>query len=127
MVLKVSSSPCFTNTLFLALFEPRDVGHALSNLSWVNVMHEELQNFERKQVWTVVEPHKDVNAIVTKWIFKNKQGEDGEIVGNKAHHVAQGFSQVEGLDFGEIFAPLAHLEAIRILLAFATTKGFKLY
>jgi hypothetical protein len=48
-------------------------------------------------------------------------------VGNKAHLVAQGFSQVEGLDFGETFAPIAHLEAIRILLAFAASKGFKLY
>jgi hypothetical protein len=48
-------------------------------------------------------------------------------VRNKARHVAQGFSQVEGLDFGETFAPITHLEAIRILLAFATSKGFKLY
>jgi hypothetical protein len=48
-------------------------------------------------------------------------------VRNKARLVAQGFSQVEGLDFGETFAPAAHLEAIRILLAFAASKGFKLY
>jgi hypothetical protein len=47
---------CFTNTLFIALFEPRDVGHALSDSSWVNAMHEELENFERNQVWTLVEP-----------------------------------------------------------------------
>jgi hypothetical protein len=59
--------------------------------------------------------------------FKNKQGEDGEIVRNKARLVAQGFSQVEGLDFGKIFAPIARLEAIRILLAFAASKGFKFY
>jgi hypothetical protein len=52
---------------------------------------------------------------------------DGEVVRNKARLVAQGFSQVEGLDFGEIFAHVAHLEAIRILLPFATSKGFKLY
>jgi hypothetical protein len=68
-----------------------------------------------------------VNVIGTKWIFKNKQGEDGEVVRNKAHLVAQGYSQVEGLDFGETFAPVACLEAIRILLAFAVSKGFKLY
>jgi hypothetical protein len=53
--------------------------------------------------------------------------EDGEVVRNKAHLVAQGYSQVEGLDFGETFALVARLEAIRILLAFATSKGFKLY
>jgi hypothetical protein len=70
----------FSNTLFVALFEPRDVGHALSKLSWVNAMHEKLENFERNQVWTLVEPPRDVNAIETKWVFKNKHGEDGEVV-----------------------------------------------
>jgi GTP1/Obg family GTP-binding protein len=55
----------FTNTLFVVLFEPRDVGHALSDSSWVNVMHEELENFERNQVWTLVEPLIDVNGIGT--------------------------------------------------------------
>jgi GTP1/Obg family GTP-binding protein len=53
----------FANTLFIALFEPQDVGHALSDLSWVNVMHEELENFKRNQVWTLVEPPSDVNVI----------------------------------------------------------------
>jgi hypothetical protein len=59
--------------------------------------------------------------------FKNKQWEDGEIVGNKARLVAQWFNQVEDLDFGEICAPITHLKTIRILLAFAISKGFKLY
>jgi hypothetical protein len=68
-----------------------------------------------------------VNVIGTKWVFENKHEDDGEIVRNKACLVAQGFSQVEGLDFGETFAPVARLEAIRIFLAFATSKGFKLY
>jgi hypothetical protein len=117
----------FLNTLFVALFEPRNVGHTLSYSSWVNVMYEELENFERNQVWALVDPPRDVNVIGTKCVFKNKQGEDGEVVRNKARLVAQGYSQVEGLDFGETFAPVAHLEAIRILLAFAASKGFKLY
>jgi hypothetical protein len=56
-----------------------------------------------------------------------KQTGGGEVVRNKARLIAQGFSQVEGVDFGETFAPIAHLEAIRILLAFAVSKGFKLY
>jgi hypothetical protein len=90
-------------------------------------MHEELENFERNQVWILVEPPHGVNVIGTKWVFKNKQGEDGEVVRNKARLVAQCFSQVEGLDFGETFAPVARLEAIRILLAFVISKGFKLY
>jgi hypothetical protein len=90
-------------------------------------MYEELENFERNQVWTLVDPPRDWNVIGAKWVFKNKQGEDGEIVRNNAHLVAQGFSQVEGLDFGETFALVAHLKTIRILLAFTTSKGFKLY
>jgi hypothetical protein len=118
---------CFSNTLFVSLSETRDVRHTLSDSSWVNVMHEELENFERNEVWTLLVPPRDVNVIGTKWVFKNKQGEDGEVVRNKARLVAQGYNQVEGLDFGETFAPVARLEAIRILLAFAASKGFKLY
>jgi hypothetical protein len=68
-----------------------------------------------------------VNVIGTKWVFKNKQEEDGEVLTNKAHLVAQGYSQVEGLDFGETFAHVTHFEVIRILLAFVTSKEFKLY
>jgi hypothetical protein len=96
-------------------------------MSWVNAMHEELENFDRNQVWTLVNPPHGVNVIGTKWVFKNRQGEDGEVVRNKAHIVAQGYSQVEGQDFGETFAHVARLEAIRILLVFAASKGFKLY
>jgi hypothetical protein len=51
-------------------------------------MHEELENFERNQVWTLVDLLRDVNVIGTKWVFKNKQGEDGEVVRNKARLVA---------------------------------------
>jgi hypothetical protein len=118
---------CFTNTLFVALFEPHNAGHALSDSSWVNAMHEELENFERNQVWMLVEPPRDVNIIQTKWVFKNKQGEDGEIMRNKARLVAQGFSHVKGLYFVETFAHVAHLEAIRILLYFTASRGFQLY
>jgi hypothetical protein len=54
---------CFSNMLFVGLFKPRDVRHTLSNSSWVNAMHEELENIERNQVWTLVEPPRDVNFI----------------------------------------------------------------
>jgi hypothetical protein len=59
--------------------------------------------------------------------FQKQTGEDSKVVRNKARLAAQGFSQVEGLDFGENFAHGAHLKVIRILLPFATSKGFKLY
>jgi hypothetical protein len=81
-----------SQTLFVTLFEPLDVRHTLSNSTWVNAMHEELENFERNHVWTLVEPHHDVNVIGTNRVFKNKYREDGEVVRNKAQLVAQGFS-----------------------------------
>ncbi|WVZ93939.1 hypothetical protein U9M48_039888 [Paspalum notatum var. saurae] len=89
-------------------------------------MHEELENFERNHVWDLIEPSPNYRPIGTKWVFKNKQGEDGMVVRNKARLVAQDFCQKEGIDYEETFAPIARLEAIRILLAFAASKGFKL-
>jgi hypothetical protein len=68
-----------------------------------------------------------VNVIGIKWGFKNKQEEDGEVVMNKARLVAQGFSQLKGLEFRKTFALVARLEAVRILLAFIASKGFELY
>jgi hypothetical protein len=67
------------------------------------------------------------NVIGTKWVFRNKQDEDGVVTKNKARLVTKGYTQVEGLDFGETYAPVARLEAIRILLAFATHHNFKLH
>ena len=90
-------------------------------------MHEELENFERNLVWKLVEPPPQCNPIGTKWVFKNKQDADGVLVRNKAQLVAQGFCQKEGIDFEETFAPVARLESIRILLALAASKGFKLF
>jgi hypothetical protein len=58
---------------------------------------------------------------------ENKEGENGKVVWNKSRLVAQGFSQMEGIDSEETFAPVAHLEVIRILLAFSVAKGFKLH
>jgi hypothetical protein len=66
-------------------------------------------------------------VIGTKWVFRNKQDEHGVVTRNKARLVAQGFTQVEGLDFGETYAPVATLESIRILTAYATNHDFKLY
>jgi hypothetical protein len=96
-------------------------------MDWVNAMHEELNNFTRNQVWTLEKPPQDARITGTKWVFRNKQDDQGVIVRNKARLVAKGFSQVEGLDFGETFAPVARLEAICILLAYASCYDIKLY
>jgi hypothetical protein len=91
--------------------EPLKVEKALEDEDWVMAMQEELNNFERNQVWILVERPK-TNAIGTKWAFHNKQDENGVVTRNKARLVAQGFTQAEGLDFEETYAPVARLEAI---------------
>ncbi|KAK1644119.1 hypothetical protein QYE76_061924 [Lolium multiflorum] len=112
---------------YISVVEPKKVFEALEDSDWVEAMHEELNNFKRNKVWTLVEKPKECrNVIGTKWIFKNKQDEFGNIVRNKARLVAQGFSQVEGIDFGETYAPVARLESIRILLAYVSHHNFKL-
>jgi hypothetical protein len=90
-------------------------------------MHEELENFERNQVWELVDPPPGCKPIETKWVSKNKEGEKGEVVRNKSRLVAQGYRQKEGIEYEENFALVACLEAIRILLAFSVSKGFKLH
>ncbi|KAK1651571.1 hypothetical protein QYE76_069376 [Lolium multiflorum] len=105
------------------------VHEALVDPDWVIAMQEELECFTRNEVWSLVERPKDhrINVIGTKWVFKNKQDENGIVIRNKARLVAQGFAQIEGMDFEDTFAPVARLEAIRLLLAFASFHNFKLY
>ena len=90
-------------------------------------MHQELHQFVRNDVWELVPRPKDTHVIGTKWIFKNKTDEGGEVVWNKSRMVAQRYTQVEGFDFDESFAPMARLESIRILLSVACIMKFKLY
>jgi hypothetical protein len=90
-------------------------------------MHEELEIFERNQVWELVDPPLGCKPIGTKWVWKNKEGEKGEVVRNKSRLFAKGYSHKEGINYTETFSSVACLEAIRILLAFFVAKGFKLY
>jgi hypothetical protein len=106
--------------------EPYRIEDALRDPNWVVAMQEELNNFTRNKVWHIV-PRPNQNVVGTKWVFRNKQDEHGVVTRNKARLVAKGYSQVEGLDFDETYAPVARFESMRILLAYATYHGFKLY
>jgi len=90
-------------------------------------MQEELNQFKRSEVWDLVPKPNDINVIGTKWIYKNKSDENGTVTRNKARLVAQGYTQVEGLDFDETFAPVAKLESIRLLLGVSCILKFKLF
>ncbi|KAK0600566.1 hypothetical protein LWI29_016181 [Acer saccharum] len=116
------SYACYTSQI-----EPKNISEAIVDEYWVGAMQDELNQFERNEVWSLVPRPKDINIIGTKWVFRNKTDESGKIVRNKTRLVAQGYTQVEGVDFDETFAPVARLKSIRLLLSIACIKRFKLF
>jgi hypothetical protein len=111
---------------FVPSIEPFRVEEALQDPDWVLAMQEELNNFKRNEVWSLV-PRPKQNIVGTKWVFHNKQDEHGVVTRNKARLVIKGYAQVTGLDFEETFALVARLESIRILLAYAAHHSFRLF
>ena len=90
------------NVAFVSQYEPKNINEAEQDESWMMAMQEELNQFERNKVWTLVSKPKDHTIIGTKWIFRNKNDENGIIVRNKARLVAQGYNQEEGIDYEEL-------------------------
>ena len=116
-----------TTYAFISSIEPKNINEACKDEFWMIAMNEELNQFNQNNVWELVPNPKDHQIIGTKWIYRNKLDESGNIVKNKARLVAQGYNQEEGIDFDETYAPVARLESIRILLAYASSMNFKLY
>ncbi|XP_062099701.1 uncharacterized mitochondrial protein AtMg00820-like [Humulus lupulus] len=110
-----------------AYVEPKSAKEAFKYEHWIFFMQDELHQFERNKVWTLISRPLGANIIGTKWMFRNKTDEVGNFVRNKAILVAQWYTQIEGVDFEETFASVARLESIRLLLAVACFMKFKLY
>ncbi|GJT37379.1 putative ribonuclease H-like domain-containing protein [Tanacetum coccineum] len=120
----------FQNCLFacfLSQVEPKKVIQALIDPSWIEAMQDELLQFKLQKVWTLVDLPYGKRAIGTKWVYRNKKDERGIVVRNKARLVAQGYTQEEGIDYDEVFAPVARIEAIRLFLAYASFMNFVVY
>ncbi|PKU66353.1 Retrovirus-related Pol polyprotein from transposon TNT 1-94 [Dendrobium catenatum] len=115
------------HSAFISTIEPTNIDQALSDEFWILAMQEELNQFVRNKVWELTTRPKDQSVVGIKWVFKNKMNDSGVVIRNKARLVAKGYNQIEGIDFEETFAPVARLEAIRVLLAFACFKSFKLF
>nr|GFB82306.1 retrovirus-related Pol polyprotein from transposon TNT 1-94 [Tanacetum cinerariifolium] len=107
--------------------EPKKVSQALDDERWVEAMQEELFQFSLQKVWRLVDLPYGKKAIGTKWVYRNRKDERGIVVRNKARLVAQGHIQEEGIDYDEVFAHVARIEAIRIFLSFASFMGFIVY
>ncbi|KAJ9536411.1 hypothetical protein OSB04_un000403 [Centaurea solstitialis] len=112
---------------FLSQTKPKKVFDAMKDPSWIEAMQEELLQFVLQHVWDFVDLPRGHRAIGTKWIFRNKKDEIGIVIKNKARLVAQGYTQEEGIDYDHVFAPVARIEALRLFLAFASYKRFKVY
>ncbi|GJS81593.1 putative ribonuclease H-like domain-containing protein [Tanacetum coccineum] len=120
----------FQNCLFacfLSQEEPKKLNHALKDTSWIEAMQDELLQFKLQKVWTLVDLPNSKRAIGTKWVFRNKKDERGIVIKNKARLVAQGYTQEERINYDEVFAPVARIEAIRLFLAYASFKDFVVY
>ncbi|GJV67046.1 retrovirus-related pol polyprotein from transposon TNT 1-94 [Tanacetum coccineum] len=120
------TSKCLFTDFFFKI-EPKKLSEAKKHPGWIDAMQEELNQFYKNKVWTLVPLPYGKIVIGSKWVFRNKKDKHGTTTKNKARLVAQGYSQEEGIDYDETFAPVARMEAIRIFLAFATYMNFKVY
>jgi hypothetical protein len=112
---------------FMAESEPIDVSTALKNEKWVSAMKEDLDSIESNQTWELVDlPHKK-KAIDVKWVYKLKMNSKGKVTRHKARLVARGFLQKEGIDYGEVFAPVTRMETIRLVTAISNLNDWPMY
>nr|GEX78445.1 retrovirus-related Pol polyprotein from transposon TNT 1-94 [Tanacetum cinerariifolium] len=107
--------------------EPKNIKQAMADSAWIESMQEELYQFDRLDVWELVDRPLCTNVINLKWLWKNKRDEENTVIRNKSRLVAKGYAQKEGVDFEESFAPVARLEAVRLFMAYATHKSFTIY
>nr|GEU83399.1 hypothetical protein [Tanacetum cinerariifolium] len=109
------------------IIEPKRVHQALNDPSWIKAMQKELLQFKMQKVWVLVDLPKGKRAIGSKWVFRNKKDERGIVIRKKDRLVANGNTQEEGIDYEEVFAPVARIEAINLFLDYDSFMGFMVY
>lgn len=107
--------------------KPKSVSDALTNQEWVDAMKAEIDSLHDNSVWELVQLPEGRKPVGSKWVFKVKTNADGSIERCKAHLVAQGYSQKEGLDYDETFSPVVRSESVRSVIALASKNGLKLH
>nr|GEW63055.1 hypothetical protein [Tanacetum cinerariifolium] len=103
--------------LTVSTAKPKNIKEAMADFAWIKAMQEELYQFDRLQVWELVDKPFGKTVIKLKWLWKNKNDDDQTVIRNKARLVAKGYAQEEGIDFEESFAPVACLEAEEVYVA----------
>ncbi|GJY31689.1 putative ribonuclease H-like domain-containing protein [Tanacetum coccineum] len=107
--------------------EPKNIKEAMADSTWIEAMQEKFHQFNRLDVWELVDRPLCKNVINMKWLWKNKRDKENTVIHNKARIVAKGYAQKEGIDFEESFAPFSRLEAVQFFVAYAAHKSFPVY
>ncbi|GJR17050.1 ribonuclease H-like domain, reverse transcriptase, RNA-dependent DNA polymerase [Tanacetum coccineum] len=116
-----------TEELLLVEDEPKNYKEASSDQKWIEAMKVELDSINRNNTWELTTLPKGHKAIGLKWVFKTKRDANGNIIKHKARLVAKGYIQEHGIDFEEVFAPVARMETIRLLLAIAANNKWEVH
>ena len=111
----------------LLIEEPSSYSSAVKQEVWREAMEEEISAILKNKMWTVVKPQGNIKPIGVKWVFRVKKDSEGRILRHKARLVVKGYAQREGIDFGEIFSPVARMDSIRILIAIAAQERWELH
>nr|GEW59127.1 Gag-Pol polyprotein [Tanacetum cinerariifolium] len=114
-------------SLTVSTAEPKNIKEAMADFAWIEAMQEELHQFDRLQVWELIDKPFGKTVIRLKWLWKNKKDKDKTVIRNKVQLVAKRYAQEEGIDFEESFAPVARLKAVWIFVAYAAHKSFPIY
>ncbi|GJV94727.1 retrovirus-related pol polyprotein from transposon TNT 1-94 [Tanacetum coccineum] len=113
--------------LIVSRTKPKNIKESMADSAWIEAMQEEFHQFDRLDVWELVDRPLCKNVINMKWLWKNKRDEENTVIRNKARLVAKGYNQQEGIDFEESFAPVARLEAVRLFVTYVAHKSFAIY
>ncbi|GJW88831.1 ribonuclease H-like domain, reverse transcriptase, RNA-dependent DNA polymerase [Tanacetum coccineum] len=116
-----------TEELHLAEDEPKNYKEASNDQKWIEAMKVELDSINRNNTWVLTTLPTGHKAIGLKWVFKTKKDANGNIIKHKARLVAKGYIQEHGIDFEEVFAPVARMETIRLLLAIAANNKWEVH
>ncbi|KAH9678769.1 hypothetical protein KPL71_025858 [Citrus sinensis] len=111
----------------VAVCEPTNYEEAKTDQNWVTAMNEELFMIEKNKTWELIDRPQNMKVIGVKWVYKTKLNADGSINKYKARLVVKGFAQVPSVDYSDTFAPVARLDIIRLLLAVAAQKNWRVY
>ncbi|GJT43374.1 zinc finger, CCHC-type containing protein [Tanacetum coccineum] len=116
-----------TERLLLVEDEPKNFKEASKDEKWIEAMQVEIDSINKNNTWKLTTLPKDHKAIGLKWVFKTKRDANGEILKHKARLVAKGYIQEHGIDFDEVFAPVARIETIRLILALAAYNKWEVH